>query len=238
MRNLFVAVSLMFPVVATAQAEAVHAAVSVPPDWNVGAGITFGAGIASGALLSGGGLLGGLGTSLGVSAQPRMTVLIERRLSDRLFLGFGAGVSFSSTQTDTSPELRQVSFDGTIGLRRLFNPRGVVEVSWFANVGVSYANVENRSRGVSIDPVTGMLNQNTPQVLLAQGFGIGAATGLTLERELISGLALRLSSSVVGIGYRANSSRLTVGEESRESSGNTFDGGLRFSPTIELRYAF
>lgn len=268
MRNVFAAVALILPLVAFAQAETetpvevkpvappvepvhaavpvdqpIHAAVPVPTNWNVGAGITFSTGLTGiplSALVGGLGGLGGLSGTLGVSSQPRMTLAIERRLNEYLFVGFGAGVSFSTSQSDNLSGFgyRSVNVDGTIGLRRIMNPGGVVEVSWFANVGVSYANSEIRSMGASIDPVTGMINQNTPQVGLSQGFAFGAATGITLERELLSGLALRLSSSILGLGYGSSSTKLTVSEDTREGSAHSFDGGLRFSPTIELRYAF
>ncbi len=269
MRNLIFIAALSVPLVASAQAEAetpvevkpasppiepvhaavpidqpVHAAVPVLPSWTVGAGLTLGTGVSSFAAPSQAGLLGGLGGlsgTLGVSATPRMTMLIERRLNDYLFLGFGAGLGFSGNHTDSVPgfSYRQFNVEGTVGLRRVINPGGVVEISWFANVGLSFANAETRSTGLSFDPLTGAQSTEPLSALFAsQSFGFGGATGMTLERELVSGLALRLSSSVLGIGYGSNAGTTTVGENSRKASGHAFDGGLRFSPTIELRYAF
>lgn len=269
MQNLILIAALSVPLVAFAQAEAetpvevkpaappiepvhaavpidqpVHAAVPVLPSWTVGAGLTLGTGLSSFAAPSQSGLLGGLGAltgTLGVSATPRMTMLIERRLNDYLFLAFGAGLGFSGNQIDAVPgyAYRQFNVEGSLGLRRVINPGGVVEISWFANVGLSYANAETRSTGLTFDPLTGAQSTEPLSTLFAsQSFGFGGATGITLERELVSGLALRLSSSVLGIGYGSNSGTTTVGENSRKASGHGFDGGLRFSPTIELRYAF
>lgn len=221
--------------------QPVHAAVPVPNDWNVGAGIGFGTPLVSlDATLGLAGLTGlsSVGSTFGLSTQPRMTVLIERRLGERLFLGFQFSASFRGSQSDTfsAVSFRSVNVDGTIGLRSVFNPRGVVEVSWFANVGLGYGNTENRSLISNVDSMGAVIQ--TPQTWRSNAFGVGAVAGLALERELVSGLALRLSSSVVGLSYSISSSTSIIREVSTDNANHGFDGGLRFSPTLELRYAF
>ena len=67
---------------------------------------------------------------------------------------------------------------------------------------------------------------------------MGAVTGLTLERELIAGLALRLSSSILGFSYGSSVSNVTIADAPTEVANHGVDVGLRFSPAIELRYAF
>ncbi len=263
MKRFFVA-TLLCPLIALAQAQpdevkaapppvepvamptpanpVVHAAVPVLNDWNVGAGLSFGTpvfGLVEAAPgVAGLGGLGALSSSFGLSTQPRMTVLIERRLGERLFLGFQLAASFKASQSDTfsAAAYRSVNVDGTIGLRNVLNPRGVVEVSWFANVGVGFGNSENRTILTGVD-ATGAATQ-IPVSMRSNAFGVGAVAGLALERELISGLALRLSSSIVGVSYSLSGTTQIIREVSTENGNHGFDGGLRFSPTIELRYAF
>jgi hypothetical protein len=222
--------------------QPVHAAVPVPNDWNVGAGIGFGTPLL-GSLDATVGLAGltglsSVGSTFGLSTQPRMTVLIERRLGERMFLGFQVAASFRGSQSDTfsAVSYRSVNVEGTIGLRNLFNPRGVVEVSWFANLGLGYGNTENRSLFSTVDSM-GAVTQ-TPQTWRSNGFAVGAVAGLALERELISGLALRLSSSIVGLSYSVSGTTSIIRDVSTDNANHGFDGGLRFSPTLELRYAF
>ena len=142
---------IFFPLVALAQPEAevpppvaapaappMHAAEPILPDWNLGAGITFPFGaVGFTSSLSGGlaALGGGLTvSSLAIPIQPRTTLLIERRLSERLFLGFQVAASYGAYQSDSNSALsyRNLTLEGAIGLRRIFNPRGIVEVSWLA----------------------------------------------------------------------------------------------------------
>lgn len=230
------------PPVATPAAQPMHGAEPILPDWNVGAGIGFSFG-SLGATSWIGGLagLGGLsgGASIAPSVQPRLSVLIERRLTQRLFLSFQAAASYSANQSDTSSALayRNLALEGIVGLRRIFNPRGIVEVSWFANVGVGYGNYEYRTLTIALDPATSTY-QPIPQTSRGNSFSVGAVTGLTLERELIAGLALRLSSSIIGLSYGSTANNLSTADASADSANHGVDAGLRFSPAIELRYAF
>ncbi|MDP1828293.1 MAG: hypothetical protein Q8L48_33795 [Archangium sp.] len=236
------------PVAPAPAPQVVHAAVPVVPDWNVGAGIGFmvaGPSYSTIGLGGAGGLAGlaGVGSaSSGMSLlpQPRFTVLVERRLSDQLFLTFQGSASYSASQDDKNAELKghYLALDGAIGLRRVFNPRGVIEVSWFGNVGVGYTNSESRTLGPVYDPATGSYSQTMLAKYRNHTFGVGAVTGLTLERTLIDGLALRLSSGIVGLNYGLGASTVTTPMEKTDRQHSQFDVGLRFSPSIELRYAF
>lgn len=226
----------------------VHAAVPVVPDWNVGAGIGFmvaGPSYSTIGLVGAGGLAGlaGLGSSssgMYLVPQPRFTVLVERRLSDQLFLTFQGSASYSASQDDKNAELKghHLALDGAVGLRRVFNPRGVIEVSWFGNLGIGYTNSESRTLGLFYDPATASYSQTMLAKYRSHTFGVGAVTGLTLERTLIDGLALRLSSSIVGLNYGLGATTLTTPMEKTDRQNSQFDVGLRFSPSIELRYAF
>ena len=223
------------------QPQPLHEAVPVPKNWNLGAGISFlfpsmnfisGAGSLVG--LAGLGSVGSL--SPGV-ALPRFTLLIERRLTDRMFLMLNAGIGYSGSQSQTFSAIssRNFSLDATAGVRGIFNPGGVVEVSAFGSVAVAYTNYENRSIFQTTDSM-GMSVQ-TPTTLRGNSYTVGGLAGLALERELISGLALRLSSSILGFSYNGTSSSTTIQDNTTENESRGGDVGLRFSPAIELRYA-
>lgn len=252
MRNLVVTALLVCSSLAFAQEEIPPPAVVVqsPPaavpsraDWNLGAGLGFSfgtIGLSSGPIglagLAGAGGLASLGLS--VAPSPRATLLLERRLSERLFLSFNAGAGYSASQSATFSGLsyRTLSLEGSLGLRRLFNPGGIIEVSAFGAAGVNYGNFESRSVISTSDGMGG--TTSAPQTYRGNSFTVGAVAGLTLERELITGLALRLSSSILGFSYGGSRYTLLIADTSTESAGDQIDVGLRFNPAIELRYAF
>ncbi|MDP1825822.1 MAG: hypothetical protein Q8L48_21345 [Archangium sp.] len=206
------------------------------PGWNLGAGLGFVAYDSSAVLLAGSTTT----SAMGISTSPRITVLLERRVGEQTFLTFQVFAAYRASQDDTNKDLfsRQLTLEGTVGLRRVFNPGGVIEVSWFGSAGVSYGDTEWRSLISSYDPLTGGNTVMTLQTVRVHSFSVGALTGLTLERELVSGLALRLSSSILGLNYGLTRNRLTLGDTSTDRQGHGVELGLRFSPSIELRYAF
>ena len=253
MRNLVVTALLVCSSLAFAQEEIPPPAVvvqpppaAVPPraDWNLGAGLGFSfgtIGLSSGTIgLAGLGGAGGLSSlgGLSVAPSPRATLLLERRLSERLFLSFNAGAGYSASQSASFSgfSYRNLSLEGSLGLRRLFNPGGIIEVSAFGAAGVNYGNFESRSVISTSDGMGG--TTSTSQTYRGNSFTVGAVAGLTLERELITGLALRLSSSILGFSYGGSKYTLIVADATTESAGDQIDVGLRFNPAIELRYAF
>lgn len=211
------------------------------PNWTVGAGLGFTwspvTGLSSLSSLSGLGALSSLG--LMGTVQPSVSALIERRLSARTFLLFQLSGGYGSWQstTDADSSSRQFSVDGQLGVRHVFNPHGLIEVSWYGSARAGYQSIEAQLRTQSLDPSTGMLS---PDLLALRGrsFSVGAATGLVLERELVEGLALRFSSSVLGLSFSSSSSETVGNFAVQPNGGRSFDVGLRFSPTLELRYAF
>lgn len=224
------------------QPQPLHEAVPVPKNWNIGAGISFlfptvgFPGISLGSL----GSLAGTGSLASLTAGaplPRLTLLIERRLSERLFLMLNGGIGYSGSQNQTFSAIssRTFAFDASAGVRGIFNPGGVVEVSAFGSVAVAYANYEYRSILQTTDSM-GMSVQ-TPTTLRGNSYTVGGLAGLALERELISGLALRLSSSILGFSYNGTASSSVVQDNTTENESRGGDVGLRFSPSIELRYA-
>ncbi|MBI5543521.1 MAG: hypothetical protein HY901_06500 [Deltaproteobacteria bacterium] len=171
---------------------------------------------------------------------PRISVLIERRVSQPLFLTFQASASYGEGKNEVSPELtaHQLELDGELGFRHVLNPRGLVEISWFATAGVRYANVESRS-------LVGVYNQSPPydvtmtlRVSRGHSFAVGVVAGLAVERELIEGLALRLSAGILGASYGLSSFNDWTSAEAADYRVHEFDLGLRFIPSLALRYAF
>lgn len=219
--------------------QPVHAAAPVLPAWNIGGGFTF---FTGGLAMLGSGQSGLVGSAgaLGGLSQPTMTLLLERRLNEYLFVTFQASAGYGASQDDKNSEVfsHQLSLAGTIGLRRVINPRGIVEVSWFANLGLGYGNFESRVTGNLYNPTTGMFLPDALQIARGNSFSLGAVAGLTLERELVAGLALRLSSSVLGFSYGSGASSLSTPDSSSDGKSHGFNLGLRFSPSIEIRYAF
>jgi hypothetical protein len=67
---------------------------------------------------------------------------------------------------------------------------------------------------------------------------MGAVAGFALERQLIDGLALRLSSSVLELSYGVGATTISTGDASTSQDSHGLDLGLRLSPSLELRYAF
>lgn len=226
--KLIVAALCLTPVLAHAGDAALEPA---QRSWNVGAGAGVVYGVAYGVL--------GLGQlSTVVIPQPRLTVLVERRLSERLFLTFQVEGSYGWNESPASPGLftRQAGLDAALGVRGVLNPRGLIEVSWFANAGATYRSSETHTAVAVWDPTTGA-SQQEARAILGRGVGVGAVAGLVLERELVDGLALRLSSSIVGLSYGLGSATTSTPDGSTVEDRRGLDVGLSFSPTLQLRFA-
>jgi hypothetical protein len=204
-------------------------------NWNIGSGVgfTYSLGLTSAGL-------GGLSTLTPVGGLlPSSTVLIERRLSERLFATFQASLSYSTNQSDTNAQLSSRAFSvvGQLGLRRVFNPGDLIEVSWFANASVGWASGVMNVQGQAIDPQTGSATGDLTAVN-THSLNVRGVTGLAFERELVEALALRFSSSILGAGYSSSGASMVnpfVNNTQATHGGNV---GLHFTPTLELRYAF
>ncbi len=196
---------------------------------NVGAGFGF-------TYLLGLNSLTGGAFSLGA---PAATLTLERRVGDRTFVTFEGSLAFGTNQNDTAREFSNQAFavNGQLGVRRVLNPGGLIEVSWFASGRGGWSSTTNRQPTTAVDPSTGLV-ASTVSLTNNRAFSVGAVAGLALERELIEGLALRFSSSIVGVGYSQGS--LSVNNDFVNATYATrgVDIGLRFSPSLEVRFAF
>jgi hypothetical protein len=79
------------------------------------------------------------------------------------------------------------------------------------------------------------VNRATPVTLHGEAWGVGLTLGLAVERELTSGLSLRVATPLVGASW----SRSTL--DSSADGLTTSEGGgasLILAPSLELRLAF
>lgn len=210
------------------------APVATHSDWNMGAGLGFTYSWGLSTAVSGLSSLNARSVML-----PSATLVIERRVGDRTFITFQGAVSYSTNQSDIAPEIatQYLDVNGQVGVRRVLNPGGLVEVSWFASGRAGWATNSIRAPTAVVDPSTGQMTTELASTS-NRTFGVGAVAGLALERELIEGLALRFSSSVVGVGYSLGGTSTSRSSVSTTGESHGFDVGLRFSPALEVRYAF
>lgn len=237
MRSLIVAAAFLTAVVlpCSARADVEVASTAVPSkDWQVGTGIGFNYTIG----------LAGIGsqvpvTSLaGLAGPPSVTVLVERRLGERTFLSFQGGLGYSVSQSETTAASGKfLSVQGQLGVRRVLNPGSLIEVSCFGNASVAWVSGVSRQPGAAIDPNTGMSTSDLTD-LSTHTLNLNAFAGLTFERELVDGLALRFSSSVLGLGYALGGTSTVNPFVNTSTESHGFNVGLHFSPTLELRYRF
>jgi len=191
------------------------------PAWSIGAGLTLGQ---VGGLFS----LNSLSslTSLTTFA-PGASVFLEHRSGPRSFLLLDLSGAYQSNhlESGSTGNARQRSLAADIGLRYLLTaPDALVDVSVLALVNGSLSDSTSSSSG------------GLSSVLVGQSqWSVGASAGLVVERKLVPGLFVRISTPVV---YASNSRSKTdyVSMDSVVMSG--FGVGLQLAPRLELRLAF
>jgi hypothetical protein len=199
------------------------------PRWSIGAGVVNFIGPLT--------LSSASTSSLGIvdTSTPGATFFLERRVGQRTWLmltGFGSvsrsrfdppqsGTAFA-TPTDSDAE--RVS--GAVGLRRIVTRAGAaVDVSLYATVGGGYTHSEQK-----LEDGAGAVTTLTDR------FGFATAEGgIVVERELTGGLAVRLSTPLVGASWgKARSVDRVLGPR----DGWTFATFVTVAPRLELRLAF
>jgi hypothetical protein len=176
-------------------------------------------------------------SSLGLfSATPGATFFLERRVGQRTWLVFTGFASVSRTRVDppqsggittgwtTHSDTEQAS--GAIGLRRVVTGAGaVVDVSLYATVGGGYTHFEDK-----FEDTTGAVTTSTERITFATAEG-----GIAVERELTGGLAVRLSTPLVGASWsKIHQQEPLVGPR----DGSSTSAFVTVSPRLELRLAF
>lgn len=234
------------PSLAAAQNSAPTAEPRDPPKWSMGVGLGIGDAQFYGYEMYSAGVIGIPGdywidSAPGVASiiAPRLSVLAERRVGDAVFVTFSVSATYGQSQNQLSPALsaHKLVLEGDLGVRHVLNPKGIVELSWFATTGVRYVNTATAtSIGVWDPEAQTWVAENAN--FRGHTFAVGVAAGLALERELIENLSLRLSTTVLGASYGLASASVTAGDGSSDSRGDEFDVGVRLSPMLALRYAF
>ncbi len=213
--------------------------------WSIGAGVGFGyyrlPYSSFGASAGQTGLTGLAGGVSGINVfSPFGVLLVERQLTKHLCLLFDVAGSYTTWDSDNSDPIveyrssKSALVNATIGLRWIFNPSGIVEVSGIMSVGAlwNYDNVEQQVASTDEYGELEYLKEDSHGHLYSGGLEFG----LALERKLLDNLFLRFQSSVVCAYYGQGNYTTSVPEGSTGTqTSKRFDIALAFSPMIQLR---
>ena len=137
----------------------------------------------------------------------RPLLLAERRIGHEVWLL----ARLTGYYHKTSGGVRTGGGEGALGLRYVFTPDEPFQFSTFGAAALAYRG--QRVVGADSDAWQGSV------------FG-----GVAVERELIEGLGLRLSTVLAKAGY--------VRETSNGYEYAEWNAQLRFNPSLEMRFAF
>ncbi len=204
------------------------------PSWSVGAGIGSGGVILLGSsaaavpLGSGQSLIstGGLGSVMGLRSTTGVFSL-ERALSRRTWLLLDFSGSYATTSQDgLTKDLWTKSASAMLGLRHVASQGGIVDVSAFAAVGVSWLS----SNTVLTIGADGTLTNWT-----ATTTGALASAGLIVDRQLVDALSVRLAVTMLQLAY----DRSKVDAPSQPNSeAHSLRAAVAMAPALQLRLAF
>lgn len=202
-----------------------------PPSWSLGAGTSISA------------------TSLfnptALSFVPALVLTAEHRQSATTWLQFGLlGMAQNSQQTPGSvasslPEGEgggtgtSESVEAMVGLRKVLNPAGLIEVSLYWDLAAYYGHSNQTTLPLAVTSSAGTFN---PLTVDQTSFGTEATAGVSLEKQLTSRLALRLGMRLIEVGYgRFIQGSVPAGEIVEGSgTGYTLTGGFSPSPSLSL----
>lgn len=235
LRSIVAVVPLLLvgaPLAAGAQPAPAEALDPVPvqrgePLWSMGAGIGWGS------ILS-----GGLGSANVISTPGGLTFLVrapgvgasvERRLGPGTWLALGVYGRTESRSIDGQPPSYAQETDltegaVTLGLRQVLTSPG-------APMAISVLVLGEAGGARSATRLAGDNGDRDASRVAAVGAGVGVA----VERELLDGLSVRLSTSVA----RASWWRARIdpsGGPAQHADG--FSAGVQLAPSLELRLAF
>jgi hypothetical protein len=206
-----------------------------PPRWTIGAGLGVG-----GLTILGPSFPGYATGLLSAVVGPIATFFVERRVGEKTWLVFGGAVSASRSDTElpaptggapSSGLTAEESEDGSlsIGLRRVVTrPGALVDVSLQATVegGTSHARQELTTLWAGSPPVRSAIRY--------EGRYAAVTGGIAVERELTGGLAVRISTPILGASWSRDEQRTDLGTGVTRSMG----AFVSLSPRLELRLAF
>ncbi len=221
-------VNVLFVLSLSAADAASSQPASLPRSWS------FGVGIAAPVIFVGYGLA--MGPQL-----PHGQVTLERRLRGRTWLmlqangtyGKGAGQPalfqyYPPPTQVTGVQLAETEYGNiglVLGLRHAFSVAGLFDVSPYLTIGGEYSGATRTYRNLAFEQESSESFRD-----FTHAPGATAQVGLIIEREIISGLAIRLSTSILQARYTAAFSSY--------SRDTWFSAGLAFNPSLELRAVF
>jgi len=197
------------------------------PSWSLGAGIALG------------GPSAGIGVPTG--SDPSLSLMLERRLTRPLWLMAKAIAGYSTTDQagatfGTTTELPPIHgttalVGGALGVRYVFTPDAPFQFSTFTTVGASHQGSGYAPKGKTpgFEGAKYDASNNT----------VAAQLGIAIDRELIEGLGLRLSTIVGYAGWSKATQEVDLGPgEPKKQESEGFLGGVTLAPSIELRFSF
>jgi hypothetical protein len=195
-------------------------------DWSIGAGLGW-----TGISLSSNGFPAGYVNGVNPSAV-FATASLERRLAPRTWLVFGVNGTFDHSTYSLPPgaagftSLDAFQIGLAAGVRQVLTaPTSPVEVSI---IGLLEGGVGSWSATWTSSTLAGQLESQTD-------WFVGASGGLAVDRELTSGLSLRVGTPILALRWSSIQARF-VGQS--ETTGSSFGVALRIAPYLELRLAF
>jgi hypothetical protein len=187
------------------------------PAWSIGAGLTFGQGG-----------LSSLSSLTGLTTlAPGVSAFVEHQRGPRSFLVLDLSAAYQSSQygSGSTGHVRRRSVSADIGFRYLLTaPDAVVDVSVLALV--------NGGLSDSVSTVSGSLSS---QVLGLTQWNLGVSGGFVVERKLVPGLFVRISTPVLYASYDRGKADYA---DLNTVTTSGFGVGLRLAPRLELRLTF
>ena len=214
-------------------AGAAATAATATPKWSVGAGI-------SGSMGEGSWAYAGTG-DLHVSAGMASLVLFERRLGRGVFLMLEPEIYYRNELVDDIEEEDRKTgrLDVLTGVRWVANPGGVVEVGMAHLIDGSYRRATHTGE---------FYRQGNDEVESGQfwgtsttnEYGIGLRNSLVAERELVDRLWLRVSASLLYLGYGTGDLELVYEADNLVEKDDVRVFAVGFVPiaSLTLRLAF
>jgi hypothetical protein len=222
-----------------------------PPGWSIGVGASF----FSYQLIS-----MSATQSLGSTSfrwAPSALLLVERRLGRNLYLLFNAQGAFTSSRLNEPGEetpSKTGRIGGDVGIRSVFNPGGLVEVSGMVTVGGGWQFSDAYRDEYVNGEDYGLEDDHVKLRTRSSGYFVDGVLGIAFERELIPRLCLRLATSIVAVEFEKVRSRkqqiravdryveeppspLEMEIETEKTSVQGVTVGLSFSPVVQLRLA-
>jgi hypothetical protein len=159
------------------------------------------------------------------SRRPELQLLVERRTSDKRFFIFQVSGDYARDSNDDTTDSAWVG-TASLGVRHLYNPGGVVEVSTFAVGALSYASLSE--------------TYNDSMSSEGSAWTIGGGLGFCLDRKLIDALYLRFSTLILKATYTSSSGETvdSFGDTASAGDSSRIIAGLDLKPSVQLRLEF